>query len=232
MMRDDEEEMEVLRPPAYHEQYFDSKIEEDLGYEITDPVLKNQIAEEIYNPKPKAEFGFDPSVGGEPGKPLFTLTSYATNTGTLESEEDQPTNMVAASMGYVMSSKTSDAEKESLAQEVDDKFGRKTPQDLEEEDSSSSSSDESEKKKKKKKKKDKKKAKEESSPYKPNAQLDTLDEDSEYDGKVREPKRPPAKGIDRIHGKAFLHTFSLTAVILRSASNSYGMSQLLYGFVR
>lgn len=194
MMREDEDD-EVPRPPAPHEQRFDTRIEEDLGYEIADPDLKDRIAEEVYNPKPKAEFGFDATVAPDrEGQPLFTLTSYATNTGTLQEDEEQPTNLVASAAGYVMPKTMGEAEKEALGNEVEATFGRKTPQDEDDDDDSSSSSEEEKKKKKKKKKKDKGKS---DSPHKPYAQLDTLEEDNEYSPKKGAKNRSP-KGADRI----------------------------------
>ena len=66
MMRDDDEEEEYVpaRPPAYNEQRFDSRIEQDLGYEIEDEYLKEEIADLIYNPPPKLQFGFDGTIEG------------------------------------------------------------------------------------------------------------------------------------------------------------------------
>jgi len=113
MREDDSYEEEVARPPAYNEQRFETKIEADLGYEIEDAVLREEIAEEVYNPKIVAEFGYDPEVGGAdgPSQPamLATQAAYAGNTGAFDESEGseqegggQPTNLLASSKGYVM----------------------------------------------------------------------------------------------------------------------------------
>lgn len=199
MMREEEEEYEVARPPAYDEQRFGSRIEQDLGYDVADAVLRDQIAEEVYNPKPQPEFGFDPTVeGGDPsmaGRPLAAPAAYAANEGTLLADEEEgPTNLVASSFGYVMPKNMGDAESNQLAEEVNTKFGRATPQDDEFEEESESSSDEDEKRKQKKKKK---KDKKEESPHQPHSALDTVAEENE----ARKPKsRPVGAGVDRIQG--------------------------------
>ena len=54
----------VLHQPAYNEQRFDSRIEQDLGYRVHDVYFREEIADLVYNPKPQAQFGFDSSIPG------------------------------------------------------------------------------------------------------------------------------------------------------------------------
>jgi len=217
MIREDEED-EVPRPPAPHEQRFDTRIEDDLGYEIADPDLKDRIADEVYNPKRKAEYSFDPTVAPDrEGQPLFTMTSYATNTGSLEEDEEQPTNLVASAAGYVMPKTMGEAEKDAVGEEVEATFGRKTPQDDEEEEEESSSDEEEKKKKKKKKKKEKEKV---DSPHKPYAQLDTLEEDNEYSPAKGSKQHP--KGAERIQVAVRLRPMTKDEMVTKNKKKKEG----------
>lgn len=58
------EVIRILHQPAYNEQTFDSKIEQDLGYRVYDAYLREATAELVYSPKSQAQFGFDGSVPG------------------------------------------------------------------------------------------------------------------------------------------------------------------------
>ncbi|CAB9500478.1 Kinesin-like protein [Seminavis robusta] len=170
MMRDDEDdEEEFARPPAPHEQQFNTKIEAALGYDITDAMLRDEIAEDVYNPKPKAEFGFDPTVegAGDADAPLVKLADYAANTGNLQETEDAgPTNLTAATMGYVMPTQMEDTNDKDVEKEVGEKFGGRTPQDGDSDG--------------------------EDGTHTPYQQLDTVDEASE-DSYNPEPDKKPAK---------------------------------------
>ena len=132
MREDESEEPEVARPPAPHEQVFDSRIEEDLGYEIEDEYVKEKIADYVYNPKPVAEFGFDATVEGartsaSGGAPLAAPAAYASNTGAFAEGDEKaapaaPTNLVASSKGYVMPKNMAEAPEET-DEAIDEKFG-------------------------------------------------------------------------------------------------------------
>lgn len=64
MMRDESDEHESFDAGLLdmEAQHFNTKIENDLGYEIEDPNLREVVSQVVYNPKVKAEFGFDPVV--------------------------------------------------------------------------------------------------------------------------------------------------------------------------
>ena len=114
------------RAPAHNAQAFNSRLEQDLGYEIEDPIVRVGIAGLIYDPTPKPKFGFDPTIpGANAAKPLVTFTTYADNTGEVASEA--PTNLVACSRGYVMSKSMADSAPDDLDEEIDMKFGMHDP---------------------------------------------------------------------------------------------------------
>lgn len=138
MMRDESdegEEDEVLRPPAYNEQRFNSRIEHDLGYEIPDSHWRNEIADLVYNPKPKAEFGFDPTIDkahvATEDDPLVRKAHYAANTGIMgdmdasdrDAAPSAPTNLLAAEKGYVMPTNLTEETPDETEQLLDNKFG-------------------------------------------------------------------------------------------------------------
>jgi hypothetical protein len=214
MMREsddeDEEDEHDSRPPAYHEQQFNTKIEQEIGYIIEDQFLREQIAQDIYDPKPKPEFGFDPTVpGADPtsgGKPMVQFASYAANQGEFKSEqEEQPTNLVASSRGYVMSKNFGDTAQKDIDKEVSNKFGGGAPIDDDIEGS-----------------------------HRPYQALDTVDEDEDSEEEVEVKKSKKAKkkeqkmkqevqgmgaAKDRIRGKSYSDV-----VVLNQSGSGFTLS--------
>lgn len=179
MMRDDDEDddeddemmEEVLRPPAYNEQRFRSKIEKDIGYEIPNESLKEELAEDVYNPQPEAEFGFDPSVPGATrgNGPLVVTAVYTANTGGFDTDDGdaavKPTNLVAASKGYVMPQDMAEETNKDVDSTIDSKFGA---------------------------------AAQEAANHEPGLQLDTVDEGGDSDNEEKAPRGAPSSTKGRI----------------------------------
>lgn len=92
MMREDDEEEEYVpaRPPAYNEQRFDSRIEADIGYEIEDEYLKEEIADFVYNPPPKLQFGFDGTIEGANYNATQVTVAKVENKTSLSEVETKP----------------------------------------------------------------------------------------------------------------------------------------------
>lgn len=129
MMRDDSEDESFGDGPP-PPKTFNSKIEEELGYEVDDPALRDEIAEEFYNPKPKAEFGFDARVaqkvlGAVPENPNPRPAEYMANKSVPATSSGKP-NLVAGARGYVMPSAFGE-EEDGGDEEIDEKFGYGTP---------------------------------------------------------------------------------------------------------
>lgn len=115
---------------------FNSKIEQELGYEIGDPRLRDEIANKVYNPQPKAEFGFDPTVvemaqGELPDSSLHQPQVTPSPSGPPEPSSGK-TNLVASAQGYVMPSSPGgdDDDDEYGEEEVSERLGYAMPSNI------------------------------------------------------------------------------------------------------